>query len=223
MQTHLTITRFAHTHDFSNSLRGRMIFSKIDRVRACYRILAAPGDIPKSAVLGPFCLYEFFRTPFDLRNPAQTLQRLMDQVRCGLAFSFVYTDVVLIDRTDEHEHREHLRLVFQCFQEYWILTNTSKCILCVLCIKFLGTYFDGKGSKPLESRVSTIGDQTEPQSFKILRHSHKLPFPSHFQLFRGLATTHRTSKNGSCKFLMTPEAKRSLLAAKEALSPSFRT
>lgn len=56
----------------------------------------------------------------------------------GLHFTFMCIDDILIGNIDEHEQRMHLRLVFQCFQEYEISINTSKCIFGAPSTEFIG-------------------------------------------------------------------------------------
>ena len=85
-----------HIHSFSSVAAGSAVFSVIDLVRSYHQIPMSDQDIPKTAVITPFGLFEFLRMPFGLKNSAQAFQRLMDSVFRDLAFTFVYLDDIFI-------------------------------------------------------------------------------------------------------------------------------
>ena len=60
-----------HIQDFASQLAGASMFSKIDLVRGYHQIPVAAEDVSKTAVITPFGLFEFLRTPFGLKNAAQ--------------------------------------------------------------------------------------------------------------------------------------------------------
>ena len=94
-----------HIQDFSSQLSGKKIFSKVDLVHGYNQTPVAAADVPKTAVITPYGLFEFLRMPFRLKKAAQAFQRFTDQVCWGLEdFLFVYIDNILVTSTDANEH-----------------------------------------------------------------------------------------------------------------------
>ena len=89
----------------------------------------AEVDIPKTATITPFGLYEFTRMPFGLKNAAQSFQRFMDEVLRGLDFCYDYVNDLLIASRSPAEHLSHLRQVFERLRQYGIIINAQKSVL----------------------------------------------------------------------------------------------
>ena len=140
-----------HTQDFNMNLAGMVIFSKINLFHGYHQIPMTPNDIPKTAVITPFGLWEFLCMPFCLKNAAQSFQRPMDHILQGVPFIFVYLDDILVASTTTTDHTNHLREVFQLLSANGLVVNCAKCVFGVSELTYLGHLVNAKGITPLPS------------------------------------------------------------------------
>jgi len=99
--------------DFAHRLAGCTVFSKIDLRKGYWQVPVREEDIPKTAVITPFGLYEFLRMPFGLRNAGSSFQRMMDRMLLGLPYAYCYLDDLRVASKDLNTHLLHLQEVFQ--------------------------------------------------------------------------------------------------------------
>ncbi|UYV77636.1 hypothetical protein LAZ67_15001781, partial [Cordylochernes scorpioides] len=156
--------------DFASHLHGKKIFSTIDLVRAYHHVPVESRDIPKTAVITPFGLFEFPRMSFGLCNAAQTFQRLVNEVLQGLDFAYAYIDDVLIASDDsENQHVSHLQQLFGRLRDYGLTINKTKCTFGQPSVKFLGFIITNAGISPDPQRVQAIRDIPIPDTVGKLR------------------------------------------------------
>ena len=90
--------------DLSHRLASCTVFSRLDLVKGYHQLPDAQEDIPNTAIVTPFGLFEYLLMPFGLKNAAQTFQRLVDRIFAGLPYVFIYLDDTLVSTTGTAEH-----------------------------------------------------------------------------------------------------------------------
>ncbi|GFV21188.1 hypothetical protein TNCV_4268211 [Trichonephila clavipes] len=159
-----------HIQDFGQLLFNKTIFSKLDIARAYHHIPLHEDDIPKTAIITPFGLFEFPYLNFGLKNAAPTFQRFMHEILRGLDFCYTYLDDILSFSENESLHKQHVTKVLQKLNSYGLQLNASKCVFGVPEIEFLGHLITQNGTKPLPNKL----DKCSP------RQNRQLDFISQF-------------------------------------------
>jgi hypothetical protein len=101
--------------DIFDQMRGARVFSKIDLRSGYHQMKIRPSDIPKTAFLTRYGLYEFTVMSFGLTNAPSYFMNLMNKVFMEYLDRFVMVciDDILIYSKSDSDHEEHLRLVLQ--------------------------------------------------------------------------------------------------------------
>ena len=207
--------------DFTSELHGKSIFSKIDLLKGYHQIPVADGDIKKTAVITPFGLYIFPRTPFGLKNAGQDFQRLMDSILGDIPRVFVYIDDILIASESLEQHLEDLDVVFKTLAANGMVVQRAKCVLGQPSLEFLGYQVTKDGIAPLQDRVVAIKATTPPTSVKELQRF--LGMVGYYRRFISNAASHLyhlfEALKGKPKTLeWTKDCQKSFEATKAALA-----
>ena len=101
-----------HIQDFTSQFSGKTIFLKINLIKDYHQCPVHAMDTPKTAVITPFGLFKFLRTPFGFANAAQTFQWLMDSVLRDLDCVSIYLDDILMDSSFPAQHLRDFIAIF---------------------------------------------------------------------------------------------------------------
>ena len=207
--------------DFTSELHGKKVFSKVDLMKGYHQIPVADDDVKKTAVITPFGLFIFPRTPFGLKNAGQDFQRLMDEILGDIPRVFVYIDDILVASESMEQHLQDLDIVFKTLAANGLVVQRSKCVLGQPSLEFLGYAVDENGIAPLPERVVAIRATTPPTTVKELQRF--LGMVGYYRKFIPKAAAHMfhlfEALKGKPKSLnWTPDCQASFEAIKEALA-----
>jgi hypothetical protein len=115
--------------DLFDQLRGACVFSKIDLRSGYHQLKIKVRDIPKTAFITRYALFEYTIMSFGLTNAPAYFMYLMNKVFMEYLdkFMVVFIDDILIYSKDDEEHEKHLHLVLQKLRDHQLYAKQSKC------------------------------------------------------------------------------------------------
>jgi hypothetical protein len=119
---------------------GACVFSKIDLRSGYHQLKVRECDMPKTAFISRYVLYEFTVMSFGLTNVPAYFIYLMNKVFMEYLDKFVVVliDDILVYSRSEEEDEEHLRLVLQKLRDHKLYAKWSKCEFWLKQVAFLG-------------------------------------------------------------------------------------
>jgi hypothetical protein len=153
--------------DRSNGLHCWNIFSKIDSVKGYHQIPDAAADIPKTAIITLFGLFEYLSMPLGLSNAAQTFQPIMDRTIDGLEGVIAYMDDSRVGSPNSQTHLLHLEDFFNALATNGLAINLEKCAFAVPSLEIFGYTISETGSTPTADDATEIGSCPTPPPLRI--------------------------------------------------------
>jgi hypothetical protein len=147
------------------------MFSKID-LRSGYRQLKIQEcDIPKTAFISRYGLYEYTVMLFGLTNASSYFMYLMNKVFMEYLDKFVvvFINGILVYSRSEEENEEHLCLALQRLQEHRLYAKLSKCKVWMKQVAFLGHVISKGGISVDPSKVQDVLSWNAPTSVSDIR------------------------------------------------------
>jgi hypothetical protein len=101
--------------DLFDQLHGACVFSKIDLRSRYHQLKTQECDIPKTAFISRYGMYEYTVMSYGLTNAPAYFMYLLNKVYIEYLdkFVMVFIDDILVYSRSEEEHEEHLHLALQ--------------------------------------------------------------------------------------------------------------
>jgi hypothetical protein len=157
--------------DLFGQLRGASVFSKIDLRSGYHQLRIRPSDIPKTAFITKYGLYEYTVMSFGLTNAPAFFMYVMNSVFMDYLNKFVvvFIDDILIYSQSEEEHVEYLKMVLQRLREHQLYAKLSKCEFWIHEVLFLGHIINQDGLAMDPKKVADILNWKAPKDVRGIK------------------------------------------------------
>jgi hypothetical protein len=157
--------------DCLDAVAGATLFSTFDFTSGYHQIPVRKEDIPKTAFVTKYGLYEYTTMPMGLTNAPATFQRVMEIALNGLQWQtcLIYLDdIVVFGRTFE-EHLQRVEQVLERVQQAGLKLKPEKCQLLQTEVNFLGHVISEDGIKPNPANIAKIVQWPVPTTVTQVR------------------------------------------------------
>jgi hypothetical protein len=157
--------------DIFDQLKGACAFSKIDLRSGYHQLKIRATNIPKTAFITRYGLYEYMVMSFGLTNAPAYFMYLMNKVFMEYLDKFVvvFIDDMLIFSRNEEDHDEHLRVVLLKLRENQLYAKLRKCEFWLKEVLFLGHIICEGGISVDPSMVKDVLSWKTPQNISDIR------------------------------------------------------
>jgi len=157
--------------DCLDTVAGATLFSTFDLTSGFHQIPVKVEDIPKTAFVSKYGLFEYVTVPFGVCNGPPTCQRLMELILSGLQWQIclIYLDDVIVFGSTFNEHIERLELVLQRISDAGLKLKPEKCKIFKPEVTFLGHVVSANGIQPNPDNISKILSWPVPKTVSEVR------------------------------------------------------
>jgi hypothetical protein len=144
--------------DLFDQLKGFCVFSKIDLRSRYHQLMIRASDIPKTAFITRYGLYEYTVMSFGLTNAPAYFMYLTNKAFIEYLDKFVvgFIDDIFIFSKNEEEHDKHLCMVSQKLRENQLYAKLNKCEFWLKKVSFLGHIISKGGISVDPSKVKDV-------------------------------------------------------------------
>jgi hypothetical protein len=162
---------FPRIDDLFDQLKGACVFSKIDLRFGYHQLKIRASNIPKTAFITRYGLYEYMVMSFGLTNTPAYFMYLMNKVFMEYLDKsvVVFIDDILIFSENQEEHNKHLHLVLQKLRENQLYAKLNKCEFWLKEVSFLGHIIYEGGISIDSSKVKDALSWNTPQNVSDIR------------------------------------------------------
>lgn len=206
--------------DLLQEARGS-VFSVLDCNQAYYQVSLRPEDYEKTAFQFKGRLYEFKVMCFGLRNAPACWSRLIKNTLGHLSFVKVFLDDILVHSSNNDEHVEHLKQVFESLRKKRIRLKRKKCFFFQTEVEYLGFLLSEDGVLPTTNKVECISKFPRPQTQKELKRFLGMVgyYRSHIKNFGTIAVELQKllKKSAKKQFIWSVLAEKAFISLKDKL------